>query len=214
MTAPGASGSYWDGVYTNRRDVELSWYQAAPSISLRLLDRFAARTGSVIDVGAGSSPLAGALLDAGWRDVTVLDISSAALAVGRERLGERAGQVTFLTGDLLSWQPLRTYDAWHDRAVFHFLVDHADRERYLQLVARAVAPGGVLVVGTFAADGPTECSGLPTARYDPDALARIFAGGFTLEHSEREAHHTPSGTVQPFTWVVLRPIQNVGASKP
>jgi SAM-dependent methyltransferase len=204
VNGPGASGSHWDGVYASRRDVELSWYQATPDISLRLLDRFAVRTGSVIDVGAGSSPLAGALVDAGWRDVTVLDVSAAALAVARDRLGDRAPRVSFVTGNLLSWRPQRTYDAWHDRAVFHFLVDAADRERYVALAEEAVAPGGAVVLGTFAADGPTSCSGMPTARYDPNDLADLFAPGFSLAHAEREQHHTPGGTVQPFSWVVLR----------
>lgn len=204
MTGPRGSGSYWDGVYAARRGEELSWFQAAPETSIRLLERFASPTGSVIDIGAGSSPLATALLDAGWRDVTVLDISDTALAAARGRLGERAAQVTFLTGDLLSWQPQRTYDAWHDRAVFHFLVDAADRGRYVALAAGAVAPGGVLILATFAADGPTQCSGLRTARYDPSELADIFAPGFSLVHAEREEHHTPGGAVQPFSWVVLR----------
>jgi len=182
----------------------MSWFQAAPDTSLRLLARSVPRTGSVIDVGAGTSPLAAALLDAGWRDVTVLDVSAAALTVTRDRLGDRASRVSFVTGDLLSWQPQRTYDAWHDRAVFHFLVDAVDRERYVALAAKAVAPDGLLVLGTFAADGPTRCSGLTTARYDPNALADVFSRGFSLEHAEREEHHTPGGTIQPFSWVVLR----------
>src|SRR5487761_2422262 len=121
MTGARGSGSHWERAYTSRRDDELSWYQELPETSLRLLDRFAAPTGSIIDVGGGSSPLAAALLDAGRRDVTVLDVSGAALALARERIGKRARQVTLLTGDLLAWKPARTYDAWHDRAVFHFL---------------------------------------------------------------------------------------------
>ncbi len=90
--------------------------------------------------------------------------------------------MSFVTEDLLSWQPQRTYDAWHDRAVFHFLVEAADRERYVALAAESVAPGGALVLGTFAADGPTRCSGLPTARYDPNELAGLFSRGFSLGH--------------------------------
>jgi ubiquinone/menaquinone biosynthesis C-methylase UbiE len=160
--------------------------------------------GSVIDVGAGASTLADTLVDSGWTDVTVLDVSRTALAVVRERLGERQRSVSFVVADVLSWQPGRTFDAWHDRAVFHFLIRPDQREKYVATASRAVRPGGVLVLGTFAADGPTQCSGLPTARYDADALAAAFAPGFTLEHSEREEHVTPGGAVQPFTWVVLR----------
>jgi hypothetical protein len=105
---------------------------------------------------------------------------------------------------VLTWQPGRTYDAWHDRAVFHFLVQPEQREQYVATASRAVPSGGILVLGTFASDGPTQCSGLPTSRYDADALAAVFAPGFTLEHSEREEHVTPGGAVQAFTWVVLR----------
>ena len=108
--------------------------------------------------------------------------------------------------DVLSWKPERTYDAWHDRAVFHFLARPDQREQYAATASRAVIPGGVLVLGTFAVDGPTQCSGLPTSRYDDAALAEVFAPGFTVEHSEREEHVTPGGAVQPFTWVVLRRI--------
>jgi SAM-dependent methyltransferase len=207
MTAADKGASHWDEIYSGRRNDELSWYQGAPDVSLRLLTTFAARDGSVIDVGAGSSPLAAALLDAGWRDVTVLDISDAALAVSRDRLGKHgthADRISFVVADVLTWNPPRRFDAWHDRAVFHFLVDPVDRVQYARLAARAVASGGILVIGTFAADGPTECSGLPTARYGPEQLAQAFAPDFVLEHTEREQHTTPGGAIQPFTWVVLR----------
>jgi ubiquinone/menaquinone biosynthesis C-methylase UbiE len=204
MTAENDRGSHWEQVYATRTSDELSWYQSTPTTSLRLLATFGSPRGSVIDVGGGSSPLAGALLDANWTDVTVLDISYAALAASRQHLGDRADQITYVTADLLSWAPQRSYDAWHDRAVFHFLVELADRQAYLRLAERAIAPGGVLILGTFAPDGPKECSGLPTARYTSDQLARAFAPSFTLEHAEREQHQTPTGTIQPFTWVVMR----------
>ena len=120
----------------------------------------------------------------------------------RGRLGERP--VSLVVADVLWWQPERSYDVWHDRAVFHFLVDPAQQERYVATASSAVAPGGAVVLGTFAADGPTHCSGLPTARYAADQLARAFAPAFRMTHHEREEHVTPGGTVQPFTWVVLR----------
>jgi len=121
-----------------------------------------------------------------------------------DRLARREDAVSFVVADILSWQPGRTYDAWHDRAVFHFLVRPDQREQYVATASRAIRPGGVLILGTFAADGPTRCSGLPTSRYDADALAKAFAPDFRLEHSEREEHVTPGGGVQTFTWAVLR----------
>ena len=175
-----------------------------PTTSLRLLERWASPAGSVIDIGAGASTLVDVLVDAGWQDVTVLDVSAAALTKVRNRLGEGAEAVTFIAADVRSWQPNRTYDAWHDRAAFHFLVEQADRDRYVAMAAQAVTPGGVVVLAAFADDGPTECSGLPTSRYGTDELVCAFGPAFALEHAEREEHTTPFGTIQPFSWVVLR----------
>lgn len=201
----GVAGRHWDVVYATKAPETVSWFQEQPDISLRLLAAVGDRTGPVIDVGAGRSPLAGALLACGWSDVTVLDVSAQALqqptAAG---LAEHRDALTVIVADLLVWTPARVYRSWHDRAVFHFLVEQADRDRYLASTRRAVAPGGALVLGTFAPDGPTSCSGLPTARYDATGLAAQFAPDFTLEHSESEQHTTPSGDAQPFTWVVLR----------
>ncbi|HVA59406.1 MAG TPA: class I SAM-dependent methyltransferase [Mycobacteriales bacterium] len=198
------AAEHWESVYGSRALDELSWFQASPAVSLRLLQQAAPQTGSVIDVGAGASTLADLLVEAGWADVTVLDVSASALSAVRARLGPRADRVSFVAADLLSWQPRRSYDVWHDRAVFHFLVAPADQARYVALAGRAVATGGALVLGSFAADGPTRCSGLPITRYDPETLADAFAPAFRLEHAEREEHVTPGGSIQPFSWVVLR----------
>ena len=198
------AAGHWDSVYETKVGNGVSWFQAEPSISLRLLERWASPARSVIDIGAGASTLADVLLDVGWLDVTVLDISEEALKNVRHRLGERAEATTFISADIRSWVPNNIYDAWHDRAVFHFLVEQADRDRYVALATQAIRPGGVMVLATFAADGPTACSGLPTRRYDTDELVRIFGPAFALEHAEREEHTTPFGTIQPFSWVVLR----------
>jgi len=198
------AAEHWDAVYATKASNEVSWFQATPTTSLRLLERWASPAGSVLDVGSGASTLVECLLDAGWVDVTVLDISQEALNEVRNRLGRRAAEVSFVAADVRFWQPHRTFDAWHDRAVFHFLVEPTDRDRYVTATTQAVAPGGVVVLGTFAADGPTQCSGLPTARYDTDSLARAFGSAFVLEHAEREEHTTPAGADQPFSWVVLR----------
>jgi SAM-dependent methyltransferase len=195
---------HWDTVFKIKACDQVSWFQAEPATSLRLLEQWASRLGSVIDIGAGASTLVDALLEVGCKDVTVLDVSEAALMKVRTRLGGRAGSVDFVSADVRLWQPDRTYDAWHDRAVFHFLVDPSDRDHYVAMVTHGVTAGGVVVLAAFAADGPTQCSGLPTSRYDTDSLVRTFGPAFALEHAEREEHATPFGTIQPFSWVVLR----------
>jgi SAM-dependent methyltransferase len=197
--------AHWDGVYTSRPSDEVSWFEREPATSLRLVEAAAAsRSASVVDVGAGTSSLVDHLVDDGFTDVTLLDVSPTALDAVRVRLGGRARAVTFVVGDVLAWEPAARYDVWHDRAVFHFLTDPPDRARYVATAAAAVRPGGLLVIGAFAADGPTHCSGLPVCGYAPEQLAETFGLAFVLVAHEREVHRTPSGAAQPFTWVVLR----------
>jgi trans-aconitate methyltransferase len=154
---------------------------------------------SVLDVGGGASTLVDDLLAAGQRDVTVLDVAGPALAIARHRLGDPA-EVTWIVADLRTWSPPRRWDLWHDRAVLHFLVDPADREAYFTLLRRALTPGGAFVIGTFAEDGPTHCSGLPVQRCAAPELADLL-GDVTLVEQRRELHHTPGGADQPFTWL-------------
>lgn len=199
-----AGAGHWDVVYRTKAPDEVSWYQAGAGVSLDLIAKHGRPGASVIDIGAGASALVDHLLSEGWGDATLLDVSSEGLDVTLGRLGSRAEGVTFVVADLLTWIPRRSYGVWHDRAVFHFLVRANDRSAYLRTATNAVEPGGVLVLGTFADDGPEQCSGLPTARYDPDELARIFDPAFELVESMREVHRTPWGSEQPFTWVVLR----------
>jgi hypothetical protein len=134
----------------------------------------------------------------------VLDIAEHALTQVRARLGDDVRRVHFVHHDVLSWEPDRQYDVWHDRAVFHFFTDPDERARYAGLASGAVRSCGALVIATFASDGPTRCSGLPVSRYSPEHLARMFSEAVTLVAREREAHVTPAGVVQPFTWAVLR----------
>ena len=192
---------HWDEVYRTRDLESVSWFQDNPATSLRLVE---STPGSVIDVGAGTSTFVDDLLDAGRTDVTVLDVSEAALTLTRRRLGDAADGVTFEVADVVDWSPGRQFDVWHDRATFHFLTDPAPRRRYVDLVNDAVATHGILVLGTFAEDGPSTCLGLPTARYSADDLAGLFSAHFTLEGQESETHPTPSGATQAFTWVTLR----------
>jgi 2-polyprenyl-3-methyl-5-hydroxy-6-metoxy-1,4-benzoquinol methylase len=201
----GQSADHWDGIYSTGHSETRSWYEPAPIQSLRLIDKATSdKAAAIIDLGAGTSMLVDHLLDQGFTDVTVLDISAEALHEVGRRLGGRATGATFVCHDVLRWQPERQYDVWHDRAVFHFLSDPAQRSRYLSVAELGVRAGGVLIVATFAEDGPTQCSGLPVARYSADELADAFAVRFEPVHRERELHQTPAGAVQPFTWMILQ----------
>ncbi len=198
-----ALSTHWDDVYGRSAVTDVSWFQRDPACSLKMVNVAGLEpSDAIVDVGGGASVLVDRLLDAGHRDVTVLDLAAEALAVTRSRLGSRAGDVQWIIGDLLAWQPRRRYQLWHDRAVFHFLTDADDRDRYRAVLRQALAPGGHVVIGTFAADGPTACSGLPTARYDPSELAEQFPD-LRLIRATREEHHTPNGRIQPFTWLLL-----------
>ncbi|MGZ4372208.1 MAG: class I SAM-dependent methyltransferase [Gaiellaceae bacterium] len=194
----------WDSVYDARGASGVSWYQAVPSVSLELIESLhVPRDAAVIDIGGGASFLADSLVELGYSDVTVLDVSASALEQGRRRLGDDA-RTSRLHEDLLSWHPLRRYDVWHDRAVFHFLVKAGDRERYFRTLLSAVRPGGVVMLATFAPDGPDHCSGLPVARYSAEDLAEVIGDAFEPVHVRREEHITPQGVIQPFTWVAGR----------
>jgi trans-aconitate methyltransferase len=174
-------------------------------MSLELIERLdVGRSEPVVDVGGGTSALAGRLLGRGFSDVTVLDLSASALTSARTSLGALADRVAWLEQDVLDWSPPRRYGLWHDRAVFHFLLDPSDRRQYVARLREALLPHGALVIGTFAPDGPDRCSGLPVARYSASELIAALGEGFTLVAARREEHRTPRGTIQPFTWVALR----------
>lgn len=195
---------HWDAAYAQGDDSR-SWFQLQPAISLQMLDAAGASApDSVLDVGGGASPLAGVLLDRGFADVTVLDISAIGMQYARQRLGPRAAQARWLTADILTWRPPRSYQVWHDRAVFHFLTDSQDRRQYLQALHAATAASAVAVFGCFALDGPQHCSGLPVARYGADELAGQLGSTWTLITGVREEHITPAGATQPFTWAAFR----------
>jgi trans-aconitate methyltransferase len=204
MADQAQAAAHWDAAYA-RGDDTLSWFEERPDMSLRMLGAAGVSAAdAVIDVGGGASPLTGALLDRGFRDLTVLDISGAGMQHARDRLGSRADQVHWLTADVLNWHPRRRYQAWHDRAVYHFLTTGQQRQQYLRTLDAATAPGAIAVFGCFAPDGPQRCSGLPVARYSPAQLARQVGVKWLLISQDREEHITPAGTVQPFTWIALR----------
>jgi SAM-dependent methyltransferase len=195
---------HWDEKYSSTGATSVSWYQPEPTMSLSLLHALGLGPDtSLVDVGGGASTLVDHLVAAGWRDVTVLDVSPAALRTARERL-PRDAAVTWLAEDLLSWRPERMFGVWHDRAVFHFLTEEADRDRYREALDAAVAPGGTVILAAFAEDGPTMCSGLPVRRYAHPELLAELGSGFEPVQTRREVHRTPAGGEQAFTWVVAR----------
>ena len=197
---------HWEHVYETRPVDAVSWFQPHAEQSLRLIHETGLpRTASIVDVGGGASTLVDDLLHEGYRSLTVLDLSAAALAAARARLGDRAASVTWLEADITQVElPPRAYDVWHDRAVFHFLTSDRDRQAYVAAVLRSVKPGGHVIVATFAEDGPLRCSGLPVVRYSPGALHAEFGAPFKLVAHEREEHHTPAGTVQKFIYCYCR----------
>jgi SAM-dependent methyltransferase len=198
--------SHWERIYRDKLPTQVSWYQPHALRSLDLIRRVSPPPdGAIIDVGAGASTLVDDLLDAGYHDPTVLDISATALAETRTRLGARAGNVRWIEADILDAHLPRTgYSVWHDRAVFHFLTAPADRARYVAHVRQAVRPGGFVLVATFADNGPTRCSGLEVNRYSPEALHTEFGAPFQLVASEREEHITPGGVRQAFIYCLCR----------
>ena len=196
---------HWDKVYQTRPLTEVSWYQSDTATSVRMIEKAASTPdASVVDIGSGGSVLVDQLLTNGYTDITLVDVSQSALEKVRIRLGHRARHVHFVNQDLRTWKSERTFDVWHDRAVFHFLTDQNDRDHYVELATNSINQGGALVLGTFAEDGPTHCSGLEVCRYSAEALGELFAGSFTLDAQHREEHVTPSTAIQPFTWVLLR----------
>jgi trans-aconitate methyltransferase len=193
--------AHWDNIYQTKPANSVSWFQPSARPSLDMIRAAGIeRTTPIIDVGGGASVLVDELLDAGFADVTVLDIASPALAVSQQRLGSRELAVHWIAADILAWQPERSYGLWHDRAAFHFLTEAQDRLNYRDTVERALSPGGWLILATFAEDGPERCSGLPVHRWSAEALAAEWGSGFELIQIAREEHVTPWGAAQAFTW--------------
>ena len=192
---------HWDGVYQARDQHEFSWFQPSPSVSLALIsDCDPSADARVLDAGGGTSLLVDNLLDRGFERVAVMDVSERALAVARARLGPLAGAVTWYPDDVLAFESPHLFDIWHDRALFHFLVDPEDRARYRTVVESSVRSGGNVILGGFGPDGPRKCSGLPCVRHSARGLASELGPGFRLLDTIAERHHTPSGAVQSFVY--------------
>jgi 2-polyprenyl-3-methyl-5-hydroxy-6-metoxy-1,4-benzoquinol methylase len=194
---------HWERVYGTKAPDQVSWFCPHLETSLRLIEQ--ALDGSlddaIADVGGGASTLVDDLLDRGYRNLTVLDISQGAIDVARKRLSERGEAVRWIRADVTQATfPLHSYDLWHDRAVFHFLTKPEDRDAYVRNVVTAVKPGGHVIVSTFGPEGPLKCSGLEVVRYDADSLRQQFGASFRLVESRKEIHETPFGTTQQFVY--------------
>ena len=201
------SKAHWEHVYRTKRSDEVSWYRADPATSLALIQRLAPeRSARVIDVGGGTSLLVDALLGVGYSDVAVLDVSGTALKAVRGRLPQGVGsRVTWIEADVLTATlPPHAIDVWHDRAVFHFLTDAADRKAYVSQIETSLRSGGHVILATFAEDGPRACSGLPVERYSAAELHAVLGSRFQIVETVREQHVTPSGRRQSFQYCVCR----------
>lgn len=199
------TSKHWERVYESKPTTKVSWYQPHANLSIRLIqEKGIPSTAAIIDVGGGASVLVDDLLAKHYKNITVLDISRAALRAARARLCSRAEDVRWLEANVLRANlPPDNYELWHDRAVFHFLMNPEDRQQYVQMVQKAVKPGGLVIVATFAEDGPETCSGLPVRRYSAEKLYREFDKSFTLLHQEKESHRTPDGSEQKYVYCVL-----------
>ena len=197
--------THWDSVYENKGEREVSWFQESPAPSLDLIALTGATTSSaIVDIGGGASRLVDALLAMGHQDVTVLDLSGAALKAAKARLGARADRIHWLVADATVWEPVKRYDIWHDRAAFHFLTDEKDRTAYIARLKRGLKIGGHAIIATFALDGPEKCSGLPVARYDSASLGQALGTAFKPVHTQRHEHATPWDSRQIFQFSVFR----------
>lgn len=206
--APSAAeldrSTFWESVHDTKDVDGVSWWQSVPGLSLDLVDETGlAADAPIIDVGAGWSTLVDHLLERGFTDLTAVDLSTTALRTVRERLGAAGDEVVLQVADVLNLNQGREYALWHDRAVYHFLIDAEEREEYLSSLQRSLAPDGWAVVATFGPDGPTTCSGLPIVRYTHAELFAQFPG-FTLVSTAGEDHVTPWGARQQFTAILLR----------
>lgn len=197
--------AHWESIYTAKGEAEVSWFEETPTESLRLLQLVGAQPSSaIIDVGGGTSLLVDNLLAKGFENLTVLDLSAAALNSTRARLGDKGEAVKWIVADATEWLPTDSYDIWHDRAAFHFLTSENEQLAYIKRLKQALKRGGHLIIGTFALDGPEKCSGLPVARHSAESLSALLAPDFNLIDSRHHEHITPWQAVQKFQFSTFR----------
>lgn len=206
MTTSEERRAHWQEVWAKIDPETASWHQPEPTLSLALIEAAGLRRDAgVVDVGAGQSMLVDVLAQRGWVHLAALDVAPEALAAMAERLGPLADDITFIEADVLEWRPVPgLFELWHDRACLHFLTDAGDQAKYVDVMATALVPGGIAILGGFAPDGPQKCSGLPVIQHDRDSLAALLGARFELVDEVDERHLTPAGRIQAFRWSVWR----------
>lgn len=206
------NSNHWNEIYKHKSDQQVSWFQETPEISLKLIEGLKlSLTTSIIDIGAGNSRLGDSLLKRGFADVSLLDISEEAIERARLRLGSQIRAENCIVSDIVSFTPKRQYGLWHDRAVFHFLTEKSDVDKYVQIAADGVSDDGWMIVGTFSKTGPEKCSGLPITRYSGEELAQVFSPRFKQIQVEAQTHTTPWGSSQDFVFSIFKKLR--GSSK-
>jgi ubiquinone/menaquinone biosynthesis C-methylase UbiE len=198
---------HWERVYNKNKTDQLGWYQDYPEMSLKLIaDTGVGVDRHIIDIGGGTSKLAGILLDQGYGRLTVLDISGSSIEKAKLQLGEKSNQITWIEADVTKFDFSESFDVWHDRAVFHFLTNFVDRRRYVNALYQALKLGGHLIISTFGLEGPPKCCRLNVVRYSAETLHKVFGDNFAMLESFDEVHHTPSGVRQNFIYCLLTKI--------
>jgi len=199
--------SHWENIYESKMPADVSWYQTEPAVSLELIvSSGIGNKSKIIDVGGGASVLVDKLLNRGFEDLTVLDISSKAMDYAKKRLCNRANSVKWIEADVTEFEFSGKYDLWHDRAVFHFLADEDDRKKYVRNLERVLNPGGYVIIATFAIGGPVKCSGLDIVQYNSEKIYNEFNDSFKLFDTVSEGHITPWGQEQKFTYFCLKKV--------
>lgn len=196
--------SHWETIYRDKSALEVSWYQKEPRLSLELIERTGiSKDATIIDVGGGASLLVDYLHNTGYTNLTVLDISASALDCARQRLAEQASMIDWIESDITAYRPSKTFALWHDRAVFHFLTDAVDRQKYVEVLKQSLQPNGHVIIAAFAIGGPDKCSGLNIVQYDANKLQAELGAGFELQEERSETHLTPDNKPQQFGYFRL-----------
>ena len=197
--------AHWENVFETKDTTKVGWYQPVPTTSLRLIEELnLANSAKIIEVGSGNSFLADTLIEKGYSEITLLDISEKALQTIKERLGEKAKTIAFFAADVTNFSTPEEFSLWHDRAVFHFLTNKEDIKKYVRIVSEKLIPGGYLILGTFSNNGPEMCSGLPVQQYSEEELTVTFSENFKKINCFTENHITPSGGSQNFLFCVFQ----------
>lgn len=203
---------HWENIYTTKELKDVSWYQPTPSTSLDFLNQFnIGTTAKIIDVGGGDSFLVDNLLDMGYQDITVLDISGASLERAKKRLGNKASKVKWVVADAATFKPTEQYDFWHDRAAFHFLTQDQEINNYIETIRHHLKPTGILIIGTFSEQGPKKCSGIEIKQYSEITMTERLQKFFQKVKCITVDHKTPFDTIQNFIFCSFKKLTSADA---